>query len=427
MDWFIGKTRRKDKDPSPSQQEETKQYLHSAMLDCSISESKLREIVNMAEGLDFNEWLASHTIAFFEHINLLYGTISEFCSMSGCPDMSGPCNRQYFWLDEKGKRLKLTAPQYVDYVMTFAQKAINDESVFPTKFDKEFPSTFVLKVKRIMKLLYHVVAHIYHSHFKEIVLLNLHPHLNCIFAHMVLFNERFKLIDDKEVEVLLDLAVALKVYPSKKPVQSVPEDTSPSRYNESLEIYNKQENTVTCDENKNNNNMISSEYDDTTIHEDVITTQCRSISALNEYRSPFVSPPDEYMQDQKENRGINLQSELYCVNSPMLVDDDGDIDSKNPNAFPRVSSPEPMMVEPMQSSENTPNKKCVFDIRSSLRERSISANAVLLTASTKSSLDHFPITPITRRSNSDRTSTKSNTALFFCKEQHQSTNLQTGT
>ncbi|OTF75928.1 MOB1-like protein [Euroglyphus maynei] len=205
------------------------------MLECTTSEVKLREIVNQAEGLDYNEWLASHTIAFFEHINLLYGTISEFCSNSGCPDMSGPCNRycniisfysislqllfsprQYLWMDEKGKRIKLTAPQYVDYVMTYAQKAINDESIFPTKFDREFPPTFVLTVKKIMKLLYHVVAHIYHSHFKEIVLLNLHPHLNCIFAHLILFNERFKLIEEKELEVLQDLAVALRVYPSRQ-------------------------------------------------------------------------------------------------------------------------------------------------------------------------------------------------------------------
>jgi hypothetical protein len=29
-------------------------------------------------------------IAFFDHINLVYGTISEFCTMSGCPDMTGP-------------------------------------------------------------------------------------------------------------------------------------------------------------------------------------------------------------------------------------------------------------------------------------------------------------------------------------------------
>ena len=55
------KARRKDKDPNPAQQEETKQYLHAAMLECTTPEVKLREIVNLAEGLDYNEWLASHS------------------------------------------------------------------------------------------------------------------------------------------------------------------------------------------------------------------------------------------------------------------------------------------------------------------------------------------------------------------------------
>ena len=29
-------------------------------------------------------------IGFFEHINLLYGTVSEFCNLSTCPEMLGP-------------------------------------------------------------------------------------------------------------------------------------------------------------------------------------------------------------------------------------------------------------------------------------------------------------------------------------------------
>ena len=46
--------------------------------------------------------------------------------------------RQYFWHDEKGKKFKCTAPEYVDYVMSFIQKDILEESVFPTKFGKFF-------------------------------------------------------------------------------------------------------------------------------------------------------------------------------------------------------------------------------------------------------------------------------------------------
>ena len=44
------------------------------------------------------------------------------------------CFSQYSWVDEKGKKSKCAAPQYVDYVMTFTQNTIQDETIFPTKY-----------------------------------------------------------------------------------------------------------------------------------------------------------------------------------------------------------------------------------------------------------------------------------------------------
>ncbi len=42
--------------------------------------------------------------------------------------------RIYYWYDERGKKTKCTAPQYVDLVMTFVQKLVTDEEIFPTKY-----------------------------------------------------------------------------------------------------------------------------------------------------------------------------------------------------------------------------------------------------------------------------------------------------
>ena len=64
-------------------------------------------------------------------------------------------------------------------------------------------------MRKILRLLYHVVAHIYHCHFREVALLGLHAHLNCVFAHLTLLNQRFNLIDPKETEILGDLEAAL--------------------------------------------------------------------------------------------------------------------------------------------------------------------------------------------------------------------------
>lgn len=71
-------------------------------------------------------------------------------------------------------------------------------------------------MKKIHRLLFHVIAHLYHSHFRELVLLSLHAHLNCIFAHFTLFNERFRLIDEKETEILHDLVLALRLHPEDR-------------------------------------------------------------------------------------------------------------------------------------------------------------------------------------------------------------------
>ena len=121
-------------------------------------------------------------MAFFEHVNLLYGAVSEFCTPTTCPDMSGPCQRsvdwasfaycqiciivlfrQYTWIDDRGKKIRLSAPQYIDYVMTYAQRTVNDETIFPTKFAHDFPPTFEQTLRKIQRLLFHVVAHLYHQ------------------------------------------------------------------------------------------------------------------------------------------------------------------------------------------------------------------------------------------------------------------------
>lgn len=207
----MGKTRgRRDREYAS---ETTKLYLQEPCLERKIQEDELLSITEVPDGLDANEWLALHTIGFFEHINLLYGTVSEFCNLSSCPDMLGPGPRIYMWLDEKGKKSKLSAPQYVDYVMTYVQKTVNDETLFPTKHGHDFPTNFDQVLRKIQKLLFHVVAHIYHSHFREIVLLGLHAHLNSIFAHIIEFNLKHQVLEEKETEVLQDLIHALKLHP----------------------------------------------------------------------------------------------------------------------------------------------------------------------------------------------------------------------
>lgn len=206
----MGKARRKDKEGGESgTSSDSKLYLEAAVLERKLPELDLKFLVELPAGLDYNEWLASHTMALFDHVNLVYGSISEFCTVTGCPDMTGPGQRVYLWFDEKGKKTRVAAPQYIDYVMTFTQKTVSDETIFPTKYANEFPSSFESIVRKIIRLLFHVIAHLYAAHFKEVWLLGLHAHLNLTFTHLTALHNRFSLIESKETEVLRDLEIAL--------------------------------------------------------------------------------------------------------------------------------------------------------------------------------------------------------------------------
>ncbi|XP_045520655.1 MOB kinase activator-like 2 isoform X1 [Pieris brassicae] len=214
---FCRKGRRKEREGEG----DPKLYLQEALLERQLPELDLRQLVELPRGLDLNEWLASHTLPLFEHVNLLYGTVSEFCTAAGCGDMAGPGGRVYAWYDERGKKTRLAAPQYVDCVMTFVQRTIHDEAVFPTKYANEFPPGFDAVLRRVLRLLYHVLAHLYAAHFRHLALLRLHKHLHLTFAHLTALDRRYALLDHKETEVLRDLEVALRL--------TEPDEASPRR------------------------------------------------------------------------------------------------------------------------------------------------------------------------------------------------------
>lgn len=53
--------------------------------------------------------------------------------------------------------------------------------------DQQFPLNFDSLVRKMVRLLFHAVAHLYAVHFRQLVELQLHPHLNSLFLHFVSF------------------------------------------------------------------------------------------------------------------------------------------------------------------------------------------------------------------------------------------------
>ncbi|XP_014727514.1 PREDICTED: MOB kinase activator 3C isoform X2 [Sturnus vulgaris] len=95
----------------------------------------LKAVVQLPPGESINDWIAVHVVDFFNRINLIYGTMSEYCTERSCPIMSGGLKYEYRWQDDSKykKPTKLSAPQYMCMLMDWIEMLINNEDIFPTR------------------------------------------------------------------------------------------------------------------------------------------------------------------------------------------------------------------------------------------------------------------------------------------------------
>ncbi|KAJ8411202.1 hypothetical protein AAFF_G00172080 [Aldrovandia affinis] len=184
---------------------EERPYLMQDYVSERLAELDVRTLTVLPVGFDEAEWMASHTIAFFKHINLFSSALSEFCTSGTCPTTMGPGDVTYYWTDEQGKKVKCSAPLYTDYTMSYIQELLADEEVFPTKPGYPFPNGFMFLVQRIFLYLFHTLAHLYWAHFRDVVRMEMHPHLNTLFTHFVTFSKEFQLLEPAETSQMEDL------------------------------------------------------------------------------------------------------------------------------------------------------------------------------------------------------------------------------
>jgi MOB kinase activator 1 len=104
----------------------------------------------------------------------------------------------YTWIDASRKRVKLPAPQYIDYVLTWVEGLIKDEAVFPTNAGRDFSPNFPSVARHIYTQLLRIFAHLYHAHYPIFLHLSSEGHLNSLFAHFLTFGREFDLLEEKE-------------------------------------------------------------------------------------------------------------------------------------------------------------------------------------------------------------------------------------
>jgi len=173
----------------------------------TLGSGNLRQAVILPDGEDINEWVAFNTVDFVNQITMLVGTLADYCREDTCPVMSAGAKYEYHWADGNHVKIpiKCSAPKYIDYLMTWIQDQVDDESLFPSKIGAPFPRNFLSIAKLILKRLFRVYAHVYHQHFKEVVSLGQEAHVNTSLKHFVYFIKEFDLIDSKELAPLHEL------------------------------------------------------------------------------------------------------------------------------------------------------------------------------------------------------------------------------
>lgn len=204
---FLGLNRNKTFKPRKNIPEGTRQYTLYRHVEKTLGSGNLKQAIVLPSGEDLNEWLAVNTVDFYNQVNLLYGTITEYCTPITCPIMNAGPKYEYHWCDgiQFTKPVQVSAPQYVDYLMTWIQNQLDDESMFPTRIGSPFPKTFLGTIKTIFKRLFRVYAHIYLTHFSKLVELKEEAHMNTSFRHFYYFVREFDLVDKKEFAPLMDL------------------------------------------------------------------------------------------------------------------------------------------------------------------------------------------------------------------------------
>ncbi|KIJ25192.1 hypothetical protein M422DRAFT_216938 [Sphaerobolus stellatus SS14] len=186
--------------PPPAPGAQKPLYLCSPFVEAALVKGSLKTIVSLPKYVDVTEWVAVNIFDFCQNLNLFYGVVAECCTATSCPTMAAGPNLDYTWIDHTRKQVKLPAPTYIDYVMTWLQNLLDDESVFPTKSGHDFSPTFPSTAKHMYRQMLRVFAHIYHAHYRDILHLRSEPHFNSLFAHFLAFGKEWELLDVKDIK-----------------------------------------------------------------------------------------------------------------------------------------------------------------------------------------------------------------------------------
>lgn len=191
----------------------SKRAQYSDMTMKTLGSGDLKGAVQLPPGEDLNEWLAANTVDFYNELTLIWGIICDIgVSRSMGAGTGFPPGFEYRWATGKSKTpSSCSGPEYVDFVLGWVEKEINNPQLFPTAAATPFPKTFAQSIKVVYTRMFRVFAIIYCHHFSQLEELGAVRHLNTSFKHFIFFQWEHALVAEKELDALRDIIQELKI------------------------------------------------------------------------------------------------------------------------------------------------------------------------------------------------------------------------
>ncbi|KAI7834719.1 Mob1/phocein [Kickxella alabastrina] len=184
------------------------QYQLRQYAETTLGKASLHEAVLKPEGESLDEWVACHIVDFYNHINMLFMSISHHCTDETCPQMCAGEAYTYRWRDgaEYKEPTAVSANLYVKLLMKWIDGQLDDTRLFPVDLAVGFPLNFRTDVAtQILKRMLRVYAHLYWHHYPQICQVGLATMLNTSFTHFTLFVTKYKLVNDTELQAVKDV------------------------------------------------------------------------------------------------------------------------------------------------------------------------------------------------------------------------------
>lgn len=214
-----------------------RERLHSYTKRTLGAGGSINEAVALPPGESCAAWVAVHAIDFYNDVSTIWAVMSTDPYLNSFrPGEGFPSGVEYRWSSSDngggpgslqnngmvggshgplltsssgvGVAVSVSAPVYIDKVLSWIADQMNDETKFPDDDDEQVAlrvfqtPQFAALCGQIFRRLFRVYGIIYSSFFGTLEALEMAPHLNSCFKHFMFFCTEFGLLPEREIEPL---------------------------------------------------------------------------------------------------------------------------------------------------------------------------------------------------------------------------------